>query len=161
MRRLVLTILAALTLTACRGGVKPSPKLNPGDTALPGGTYDVRQPISAALRCPVAEIQWSIVEPACGHIAGGLFTAPACGSACVPGTAHIRGSGCGKVAEVPVTIAEEIVGVEVCGVAAGSTCCAKVSALPPGGTAQFYATVLYGCPNHVEYSPSAPPTACL
>lgn len=148
-----------LTLLGCPGKVA-APELKPGESAVPGGTYDVRAALSAALGCAVSEIAWSVAEPACGSVVGGLYTAPACGSTCVPGTAHVRGTGCGKTAEVAVSVAEAVVSVQVCGVPAGGTCCARDLALPPGGAATFYATVGYSCPGHFEHTPSQPPAAC-
>lgn len=151
-------VVLSVLLAACGGQPAKSPALN--GPAEPGRTYDVSAALSAALDCPVASITWSIAEAGCGSVAAGLYTSPACGSSCVPGTAHVTGTGCGKSATLPVQVAEAVQSVSVCGVASGSSCCAANLSLPPGGTAQFYATVTYSCPNHIEYSPSAPPAAC-
>ncbi len=162
MRRTVLEALVLagvlMALLACPGGTKAPPEGVPD--ALPGMTYNVGAALSAALGCPQADITWAVVEPDGGTVVDGTYKAPACGAANLPGTFHVTGTGCGKTAAVAITVKERVLSVAVCGVAPGGTCCAPAIEMGPGETAQWYATVTYSCPGHVEFSPAPPPAAC-
>ena len=157
MRR---ALVAALFLAGCHEASAPTPPVVQ-TVVVPGGTVNAAAALSVALNCPVAQITWSVVEPNGGSVSSaGVYQAPPCGSF-VAGTYHVRGEGCGRSGILPVTVAEDVLSVDlVCAVVQGTSCCARSLAVAPGTQIQFYAGVSYSCPGHVEYDPAPPPGVC-
>lgn len=153
--------LLALVLVACSGPTS-SPPVVPEPVAKPGATVSLLAIARDALSCPQGALTWSVVEPNGGSVTqAGDYTAPSCGPAFVAGTYHVQAVGCSRTVAIPVAVAEDVLAVDiVCGVVAGTNCCATSFSVAPGTTIQFYASVTYSCPGHVVYSPTAPPVSC-
>ena len=155
-------VLALLVLVSCSGETPAPPPAQTDSVLGPGSTVSLLAVAREALTCD-GTISWSVVEPNGGSVtASGDYSAPACGAGFTAGTYHVQATGCTRSVAIPVTVAEDVTGVQiVCAVVQGTTCCASGGvSLPPGGTAQFYALVSYTCPGHVVFVPGAPPAAC-
>lgn len=142
MRKLIL--LCFLALAACGSDTQPT---------------EFQKIATAALRCPVEQISWSIDEgPAGGTVdQNGNYVAPGCNPNFVDATYHVRATGCGGTFTIPVSVGDRPVAINMCAVVAPETCCRANPTVAPGATIQFYAGVVYNCAGHIEYAVIPPP----
>ncbi len=160
-KRLSVVAIVVAIVVGCHGDVAPPPVEQ--SVMRPGTDVSLAAIAREALSCPNDTLSCSVIEPNGGSVTqAGIYSAPACGPSFVAGTYHVQAAGCGRVALLPVTVAEDVISVAiVCAVVQGTACCATGPlTVPPGGGIQFYAGVTYSCPGHVVYSPATPPAAC-